>query len=151
MLDPFGLQTAHTGQHMNWKYPLVGAVTFAGFHLALTATWQTWFHGGGGHSPWFLNTLEGVLAAALVFFIVGLTIAFLKAEPTVAKTSLRACQVVAGAALPTIGALAVLPGGPGSLAPLAIVIGIIVLLVPSVAGALAGHAARRFLTVPERA
>jgi hypothetical protein len=52
---------------------------------------------------------------------------------------------------PMVVTLATLPEGPGSLAPLAIAIGIIVLLVPSVAGALAGYAARRFLTVPERA
>jgi hypothetical protein len=136
---------------MNWKYPLVGAVTFVAFHLALTARWQTWFHGGGGHSPWFLNALDGVLAAALVFFIVGLTMAFLMAEPTVERTALGACCMVAGAGPPMIAALAALPGGPGSLAPIAIVVGLIVLLVPSVAGALAGHAARRFLTLPERA
>src|SRR5262245_34040087 len=130
MLDPFGLQTAHTGQHMNWKYPLVGAVTFAGLHQALVATWQTWFHGGGGHSPWFLNSLDAVVAAAAVFFIVGLTTALLIPEPMVEETSFGACQLVAGAGLPMVATLATLPEGPGSLAPLVIAIGIIVLLVP---------------------
>jgi hypothetical protein len=136
---------------MNWKYPLVGAVTFVGFHQGLAATWQTWFGGGGGHSPWFLNTFAAVLAAALVFFVVSLATSALIPEPRVEVTSLGACQLVAGAALPMIATLAALPEGPGSLAPIAIAIGIIVLLVPSVAGALAGYAARRLLTVPERA
>jgi hypothetical protein len=51
--------------------------------------------------------------------------------------------VVAGATVPMIATLATLPEGPGSLAPVAIVIGIIVLVVPSVAGALAGFAVQR--------
>ena len=136
---------------MNWKYPLVGAVAFVGFHQALAATWQTWFDGGGGHSPWFLNLSDAVLAAAVVFFIVGLATSVLIAEPRVEETSLGACQLVAGAAVPMIATLATLPEGPGSLAPLAMVVGIIVLLVATVAGALVGFAVRRFLTVPERA
>jgi len=136
---------------MNWKYALVGAVTFVAFHQALAATWQTWFDGGGGHSPWFLNVVDAVLAATIVFFVVGLATSVLIPERRVEETSLGACQLVAGAAVPMIATLATLPEGPGSLAPVAIVIGIIVLLVPTVAGALVGVAVRRFLTVPERA
>jgi hypothetical protein len=136
---------------MNWRYPLVGAVAFVGLHEALTASWQTWFDSGAGHSPWFLNTVDAVLAAAIVFFVVGLATSLLIPERRVEETSLGACQLVAGATVPMIATLAVSPEGPGSLAPLVVAIGIIVLLVPTVAGALAGFAARRFLTVPERA
>jgi hypothetical protein len=135
---------------MNWRYPLIGAVAFVGFHETLGAAWQTWFDSGSGHSPWFLNTFDAVLAAAIVFFIIGLITSLLIPASRVEEASLGACQLVAGATVPMIATLATLPEGPGSLAPLVVAVGIVVLLVPSVAGALAGFAARRFLTVPER-
>jgi len=135
---------------MNWRYPLVGAVTFVGFHQTLTAAWPTWFQ-GGGHSPWFLNAFDAVLVAAALFFIVGLIVSAAIPEPRVEDAALGACQLVAGATVPMIATLALLPEGPGNLAPIAVAVGIIVLLIPSVAGALAGFALRRFLTVPEGA
>src|SRR2546428_11056868 len=85
---------------MNWKYPLVGAVTFVALHRVLVVTWQTWFHGGGGHSPWFMNTVDSVLLAMAVFFVVNVMVCLLMPQPRVEETSLAACQVVAGGRRP---------------------------------------------------
>src|SRR3989442_3051249 len=91
---------------MNWKYPLVGAVTFVALHRVLVVTWQTWFHGGGGHSPWFMNTVDSVLLAMAVFFVVNVMVCLLMPQPRVEETSLAACQVVAGAVAPLLVPLA---------------------------------------------
>jgi len=128
---------------MNWRYPLVGAVTFVALHRVLVVTWQTWFHGGGGHSPWFMNTVDSVLLAMAVFFVVNVLVCLLMPQPRVEETSLAACQVVAGAIVPMVVTLATLPEGPGNMAPVAIFIGIIIVVVPSVAGALVGFAVRK--------
>src|SRR2546422_1518312 len=102
---------------MNWKYPLVGAVTFVALHRVLVVTWQTWFHGGGGHSPWFMNTVDSVLLAMAVFFVVNVMVCLLMPQPRVEETSLAACQVVAGAHLPLGLNPAPLAGGAGKHGP----------------------------------
>src|SRR2546426_11438582 len=115
---------------MNWKYPLVGAVTFVALHRVLVVTWQTWFHGGGGHSPWFMNTVDSVLLAMAVFFVVNVMVCLLMPQPRVEETSLAACQVVAGAAAPPGVAPAALPAGAGDKAPVAVLIRMLIVAPP---------------------
>src|SRR2546425_9264346 len=102
---------------MNWKYPLVGAVTFVALHRVLVVTWQTWFHGGGGHSPWFMNTVDSVLLAMAVFFVVNVMVCLLMPQPRVEETSLAACQVVAGGPPPPVRPPGALPGGAAEQEP----------------------------------
>src|SRR3989442_13540129 len=103
---------------MNWKYPLVGAVTFVALHRVLVVTWQTWFHGGGGHSPWFMNTVDSVLLAMAVFFVVNVMVCLLMPQPRVEETSLAACQVVAGGLASPCSPPRTPPHGPGGTGPL---------------------------------
>ena len=131
---------------IRWKPLLSGALTFVAAHLVLVATWRTWFGGGDGFPPWFMNSTAAVAFTSAMFAVVS---AFVTARPLqdvgrLESAIVAACYVAAGASAVMAVMLFLLPGGPGSLFPVAIVLGAIVLTAASVAGASAGWLVRIF-------
>lgn len=128
------------------KTLLAGAVAFVAVHFALVATWQTWFHGGGGQTAWFLNSGQAVAFTVAVFAIVGFLVAVLRSDGRLETAFVSALNIAIGAAVPMIVTLFRLPGGPGTLFPIAIVIGFLVLIVGGAIGTCLGLGTRTALS-----
>lgn len=123
---------------------LVGALTFLGLHLALVATWSAWFDGGGHFAPWFMNSVRSVEACAVVFALVGGCVSTLDRRPGVDTRFASGAYLALGALVPMVAVLFTLPGGPGTLFPIAVVTGWAIVLVASTVGACLGWAFGRF-------
>jgi hypothetical protein len=120
---------------IRWKGALLGAATFVAAHLVQTLWWTTWFR--GAYAPWFLNSGRAVaLTTGCQFIAAAMASA---AEPR--EALVRGGSIAAGAAAAMVVVLAF--AGPGTLFPIVIGIGTIVLAAASLAGALAGSGLRR--------
>jgi hypothetical protein len=130
---------------IRWKSVLLGAIAFLAAHLIESAAWTTWFH--GEYAPWFLNSGRAVAFTAGLLLIIGLAAGI----NTVAwrDSMITAGNVLAGAVAAMIVVLFAV--GPGTLFPIAIVIGAAVLGVSSAAGVFAGAALRSGLSRSSRA
>ena len=122
---------------IRWKSALLGAGSFVVAHLAEAAWWTTWFR--GVYAPWFLNSGRAVAFTAGCQFVASAIVS--TRDPR--ETLVRAAYVAAGAAAAMVAVLALV--GPGTLFPIALGIGAIVLAAASVAGGLAGSALRRVI------
>jgi len=130
---------------IRWKSVLLGAIAFLAAHLIESAAWTTWFH--GEYAPWFLNSGRAVAFTAGLLLIIGLAAG-------INTFGWRDSMITAGSVL--AGAVAVMivvlfAVGPGTLFPIAIVIGVAVLGVSSAAGVFAGSALRSGLSRSSRA
>jgi uncharacterized membrane protein len=118
------------------KLLFLGAATFLAAHAVEVAGWRDWFY--GVYAPWFLNSGRAVAmtAGALVAVaaIVALTI------PDRREWLVAGLSLAAGAAIAM--AVVLFAVGPGTLFPIAIVVGAAVIAVSSAAGAFAGAAVR---------
>jgi hypothetical protein len=130
---------------IRWKSALLGAVAFFAAHLIESAAWTTWFD--GEYTPWFLNSGRAVAFTAGLLLIIGLAAGI----TTLAwrDSMITAANVLAGAVAAMIVVLFAV--GPGTLFPIAIVIGVAVLGVSSAAGVFAGSALRSGLSRSSRA
>jgi hypothetical protein len=120
---------------IRWKSTLLGAGTFAVAHLVEATWWLTWFR--GVYAPWFLNSGRAVAFTAGCQFLASAIVS--TRDPR--ETLVRGAYVAAGAAAAMVVVLAVV--GLGTLFPIALAIGAIVLAATSVAGGLAGSGLRR--------
>ncbi len=114
----------------------LGAATFIAAHLIEAATWS-WF--SGAHAPWFLNSGRAVAFTAACFFTAG---------------ALTGAAGTRGGAI-RLGVLIGLGGviaaafvlfwrvGAGTLFPIAIAVGALVLIASSAAGVSTARALRR--------
>ena len=114
---------------------IAGAVTFLAVHAILVRTWPVWSSGADGFAPWFMNSGRAVLLAAAVFLAVSAICGATLSEPRAESAAMTAGHVTIGAVLVMIGVLFRLPGGPGTLFPVAIVVGALVIGGASVTGA----------------
>jgi hypothetical protein len=131
-----------------WTRLLVGAATFLGVHLVVVSQWHDWFKGSDAYGPWFMNASGTVAFAVGVFLIVNLAVALAGGHHAPEQVVLRACHVAAGAAVVMTIVLFTYPGGPGTLFPIAIAIGVVLITVSSVAGAMAAWLITRRTATP---
>jgi hypothetical protein len=108
-----------------WLGFVVGLLTFSGAHAIEVAKWALWF--GGTHAPWFLNsgraiafTLGCVFAASLIGGVL----------------RLPGATIAAGAA--TAMTLVLLLGASGTIVPIVLVAGGLMLAAASLLGAWLG-------------
>lgn|SRR5262245_21495732 len=130
---------------IRWKSALLSAIAFLAAHLIESAAWTTWFH--GEYAPWFMNSGRAVAFTAGCIVIVGL-VAGLNTSGW-RESRITAVSVLAGAAAAMIVVLFAV--GPGTLFPIAIAIGVVVLAASSAAGVFAGRAVRSGLSRSSRA
>src|SRR5262245_15777875 len=117
---------------MRWKSLGLGVATFTLAHLVEAAAWSSLF-AGDAFAPWFLNSPRAGAFTALALAVV----AALSATRESGETLVRGLYVGLGAALAmTIVLVGVV--GPGTLFPIALAIGMAIVVTASVAGALAG-------------
>src|SRR5262245_21049308 len=113
---------------IRWKSALVGAMTFLAAHVVESAAWTTWFR--GQYAPWFLNSGRAVGFTAGSFAIVGLIVGI--NTPARRDAVIAAGNFLAGAVAAMV--IVLFAVGPGTLFPIAIVIGAAVLAVSSAVG-----------------
>jgi len=130
---------------IRWKSALLGAMAFLAAHIVESAAWTTWFH--GEYAPWFLNSGRAVAFTAGSLLIIGLVAGI--NTPAWRDSMITAGNLLAGAVAAMIVVLFAV--GPGTLFPIAIVIGAAVLGVSSAAGVFAGSALRSGLSRSSRA
>jgi len=130
---------------IRWKSVLLGAMAFLAAHVVESAAWTTWFH--GEYAPWFLNSGRAVAFTAGSLLIMGLVAGINTSAWR--DSMITAGNVLAGAVAAMIVVLFAV--GPGTLFPIAIVIGAVVLGVSSAAGVFAGWALRSGLSRSSRA
>jgi|KBSMisStaDraftv2_1062788.scaffolds.fasta_scaffold2009473_1 hypothetical protein len=129
-------------RYLKWKSVLVGGVAFVASHYVEAARWQTWF--GGEHAPWFLNDgNRAVLFTMTCLFGAALVAGLLWARDA-PDAVVEGANVAGGAAIAMAILLFMAPGGPGTLFPIAIAIGLVTLVVSTgIASALVAMFKRR--------
>ena len=118
------------------KLLFLGAATFLAAHAVEVAMWSAWFD--GRYAPWFLNSSRAVALTAASLLVVGAIVALTGFDRQ--RWLIVGLNLAAGAAAAMIVVLFAV--GPGTLFPIAMVIGTLVVGASSVAGALAGAAVR---------
>ena len=116
---------------LRWTSLALGAATFLAAHAVERAFWRSWF--SAEWEPFFMNSGRAVALTAACILIAGLLAALLARDRRDALV--HAGNVTAGAAAVMIFTL--FAAGPGTLFPIAIVLGIVILAVGSCLGALA--------------
>jgi len=116
---------------MRWKSLGLGVAAFTLAHLVEMAAWSSLF-GGNAFAPWFLNSSRAGAFTALTLAVV----AALTATRENSETLVRGLNVGLGAAAAMI--LVLMAIGPGTLFPIALAVGLAIVVTASVAGALAG-------------
>jgi len=123
---------------MRWKTVVVGALAFLATHAVVRGAWS-WLDSGRGHPAWFLNAGSGVaVTASLLFMTAALRSAAVAADRRAAVQ--QGIDLALGAAVAM--AVVLFAIGAGTLFPIAIVLGAVVIAAATVAGALAGWACR---------
>lgn len=120
----------------------VGLLTFLAAHEVEVREWSAWF--GGAHPPWFLNS-----GAAIVFTLGCVCVA----SAIVALCSgARRVWGISFAVGATVGMTVVMflkQGEPGSIFPIVIVVGGVLLFLSSALGAFVGAEIRRAVRRPQ--
>ena len=116
---------------LRWTGLVLGAAAFLAAHAVERALWRSWF--SAEWEPFFMNSGRAVLFTAACVLIAGLLAALLARDR--GDALIHAGNVAAGAAAVMIATL--FSAGPGTLFPIAIVIGIVILAIGSYLGALA--------------
>src|SRR5215212_10783906 len=114
---------------LRWTSVLLGAATFLAAHAVERAWWRSWF--SAEWEPFFLNSGRAVAFTAACVLIAGLLAALLARDRRDAL--IHAGNVTAGAVAVMIVTL--FSAGPGTLFPIAIVLGTVILAVGSYLGA----------------
>jgi hypothetical protein len=122
------------------KNLLLGAIAFIIVHIVILETWQTWFHGGGGHAAWFLNSEPSVVFTAIVFAVINFAAVLASGERRGDAVMLVVLNVAVGAVVAMAVALFRLPGGPGTIFPIVIVTGFALFAAAGAVGGAAGWA-----------
>src|SRR4029453_8034602 len=116
---------------LRWTSLVLGAATFLAAHAVEWALWRSWF--SAEWEPFFMNSGRAVAFTAACVLVGGVLAALLARDRRHAL--IHAGNVTAGAAAVMI--LTLFSAGPGTLFPIAIVLGIAILAVASSLGALA--------------
>lgn len=116
---------------IRWKSLVSGAAAFLVAHVAEVAAWS-WLFGENAVTPWFMNSAR---AGAFTILLLGV-VAGLTAARDLGESLVRGLNIGLGATAALVVVL--LATGPGTLFPIAIAIGLAVVVTASVIGALAG-------------
>jgi VIT1/CCC1 family predicted Fe2+/Mn2+ transporter len=125
------------------KLLVIGAVAFSAMHVLFVETWQTWFDGGAGHPAWFMNSATTVAITAIAFAVINLIHALVDRDERRQAALVAAAAITVGATVPMVVVLFTLPGGPGTLFPIAIVIGAAIFFVSGASGGYLGRIVSR--------
>lgn len=119
-----------------WGAIVFGAVTFVAAHAIELAAHI------GGSQPWFISSLPPALLTSGAIFLAALAVGWRRSHRFI-DAFVGGVSLAGGATLPLVITLFMHPGGPGNLFPLAISIGVALLMVASVAGVTAGWLLKR--------
>jgi hypothetical protein len=108
-----------------WAGFVVGLLTFSGAHAIEVAKWAPWF--GGAHAPWFLNSGRAIAFTLGCVFAASLIAGVLR---------LSGATIAAGAA--TAMTLVLLLGDSGTIVPIVLAAGGLMLAAASILGAWLG-------------
>jgi hypothetical protein len=131
-----------------WTRLLVGAITFLAVHLIVLFRWEVWFGGSTAFAAWFMNASGAVAFTVAVFVLVNAAVAVAHGQQPAEQAAVGAGYVAAGAVVVMTVVLMTLPGGAGTLFPIAIAIGATLIGISSVAGAMAGWLFTRRTAAP---
>jgi hypothetical protein len=118
-------------KRIQWKSLILGAATFLAIHVVVASKWATWFD--GQHEPWFLNSGRAVGFTGLCLLVAGLVASACWARRR-DDVMAHGATVAAGAVLAMTVVL--IAAGPGTIFPIVIVFGGMVVLFSSAIGAL---------------
>jgi hypothetical protein len=117
----------------------VGVLAFLAAHGIQVLEWNAWF--GGVHEPWFLNAGRAI---ALTLASVGVA-SLIVAVRNASARKVRGISIAAGAFVAMTAVLFLKPGGPGTIFPMVMASGGLLILAASTLGAWLGRATRRVL------
>lgn len=120
---------------IRWKCLVLGAVVFAVAHWLQVTWWRDWFQPGGDYPPWFLNSGRAVALTAGLLFIAGVVLGMVSRG--VSQEAIMLGGNLAGGAVAAMGVVLGLTG-PGTLFPIALIIGAGISVISAIAGALVG-------------
>ena len=109
----------------------LGALAFATAHLIEAALWTTWF--GGQHEPWFLNSGRAVAFTTALLFGVSLA---------GGGIGLSGTMISAGAFMAMAVIMFLKNSGPGTIFPIVMAFGGLLILAPTALGAWLGREVR---------
>jgi hypothetical protein len=109
-----------------------GAFTFWAAHIVEVAHWHDWFR--GAYDPWFLNSGRAVVFTLASVAFVSAAVGAFDRRPRATK----GLTLAGGAFAAMVLVLFLRAAGPGTIFPIVIVAGGVLLVVSSVAGAWAG-------------
>ena len=116
---------------LRWTSLVSGAGAFLAAHAVERAAWLSWF--GPAYSPWFLNSGRAVAFTAGCVLVAGLLASALARDRDDALV--HGGNVAAGAAV-AMGFVLFLGPGPGTISPVVLLIGTVIVAVSGVAGTL---------------
>jgi hypothetical protein len=96
----------------------------------------------GGRQPWFFSALPSAILTSAIMFAAAAIAGWRTAAP-LSEAVMSGVLLAVGAAVPLAITLFTNPNGPGTLFPLAIMFGSVLLACVSVAGAVGGWLVRR--------
>ena len=115
---------------MRWISFALGAATFLATHAVERAAWSSWF--GAANTPWFLNSGRAVAFTAGCVLVAGLLASACARDRDDALV--HGGNVAAGAAVAM--ALVLFLSGPGTIFPVVLVFGTVIVAASSFAGTL---------------
>ncbi|HWF84979.1 MAG TPA: hypothetical protein VG222_09040 [Vicinamibacterales bacterium] len=119
---------------IGWKEIVAGGLTFLAAHAMEVEAWP-WFDPSGTSTPWFLNAGRAVAFTAATLLIVGV-FAGLNASISRHGAVARGGNIAAGAIVAMT--IVLFAKGPGTLFPIALIIGAAIAVTSSVSGAMMG-------------
>jgi hypothetical protein len=106
---------------------VAGLLTFAAAHEVEVLKWTAWF--GSAHEPWFLNSGRAVAFTMACLLVSSLIAGWLR---------LSGVMFAAGAAAAMTAVLFLKQGGPGTIFPIVIAVGTVLMVAVSLLGAWIG-------------
>lgn len=123
--------TSASGRRIEIGSLLFGAAVFVGAHVALLATWRRWVDPGGAYPVWFLNSGRAV-AVTTGWLLIAALLGALAAPPARDAVGRRMLSVAIGA----VAAMAAIlfATGPGTIFPIVLAVGAVLVAAPVAAG-----------------
>jgi hypothetical protein len=121
---------------IRWIGFAVGFLTFLAAHAIEVMQWARWF--GGAHEPWFLNSGPAVLFTLGCVCAASGIVALLNASPR----KVRGITIAGGSFVAMTTMLFLMKEGPGTIFPIVMVAGGVLILTSSTLGAWVGREVR---------
>jgi len=118
---------------------IVGALAFWATHAVERAHWSDWFH--GTYDPWFLNSGRAIVLTMSAVAVSSAAVAALAAS----TREVRGLTIGAGAFVAMTIVMFLKPAGPGTIFPIVMVVGGVLLMLAGVLGAWTGAGLRRIM------